>query len=335
MLLSLAARRRVLVVGGKGGVGKTSVASAVALDQARTGRRVLLVSTDPAHNLAHLWGVPVGDQGARVAPRLEAVEIDPARATASHLAAVRETLRRAVPEHLTREVDRHLELARDAPGMHEAAVLERLGEVIDRGAAEADLVVVDTAPSGHTAHLLGLPEQMGRWTDGLLRRHERTRRLDVARANLGDEEAAAVLGPARAGRFARGARARGRESRGLEIREVLERRRALLTRLRGTLTDPSTTAFVVVLVAEHLPVLESVELVEQLGGTGVPVAGLVVNRRSPAQGDLLTARRAVEDGQLAAIRSALPGVPLVEVPLLAGEVVGVDGVERLADVLQA
>lgn len=58
MLLDLAANRQVLFIGGKGGVGKTSVSSAVGLHQARAGRRVLLVSTDPAHNLGHLWDRP-------------------------------------------------------------------------------------------------------------------------------------------------------------------------------------------------------------------------------------------------------------------------------------
>ena len=62
MLLTLAAERRVLFLGGKGGVGKTTVASAVALAAAREGRRALVVSTDPAHNLGHLWGRRIGDR---------------------------------------------------------------------------------------------------------------------------------------------------------------------------------------------------------------------------------------------------------------------------------
>ena len=77
MLLTLAARRRVLFFSGKGGVGKTTVAAATALAQAEAGRRVLLVSTDPAHNLGHLWQREVGPQPVRLAPGLDGLELDP------------------------------------------------------------------------------------------------------------------------------------------------------------------------------------------------------------------------------------------------------------------
>lgn len=313
MLLSLARDRRVLVVGGKGGVGKTSVASAVALAEARRGRRVLLVSTDPAHNLGHLWQQPVGDRGTEVAPGLTAVEIDPAATTQAHLATVRRTMHRLVPEHLRRAVDEHLDLARDAPGMYEAAVLERLAELVVP-AVEADdgLVVLDTAPSGHTARLLALPRALGTWTDALLRGRDRRDRLDDALRSVDPRAPAAT------------------DVREDEIRRVLLRRRARFEQLRDVLTDPTRASFVLVLVAERLPVVESTELHARLGELGVDVGCAVVNRRSPAgSGDLLAARRRHEEEHLRAFRGALGALPLVELPLLPDDVVGVPGLERL------
>ncbi|MEO7131409.1 MAG: ArsA family ATPase, partial [Dermatophilaceae bacterium] len=174
MLLELVARRKVLFVGGKGGVGKTTVASSLALAAARAGRSTLVVSTDPAHNLGHLWDRPVGDETVRLAENLDGLEIDPKRTTDEHLAAVGATMRRLMPEHLSGEIDKHLNLAREAPGTHEAAVLERIAETVEDAEGHYDLVVFDTAPSGHTARLMSLPETMSAWTEGLLKRQDRS-----------------------------------------------------------------------------------------------------------------------------------------------------------------
>ena len=337
-LTDLTTRRDVLFVGGKGGVGKTAVASALALDSARGGRPTLVVSTDPAHNLGHLWGRTVGDEPVELAPLLRGLEIDPGRTTDAHLSAVRETMRRLMPEHLQGEVDKHLDLARDAPGTHEAAVLERLAEVLEQRDRD-ELVVVDTAPSGHTTRLIALPELMQAWTEGLLRRQERSARFGAAlrglEADRGDQAAADVVGVVP--RYGEDPGDRGgdrRSRRDAEIRRVLDRRQDRFRTLRELLQDPARSGFVIVLAAERLPVLETVELHEQLTRSHMDVAALVVNKRSPGDaGDLLAARRVVEDGYLARLRQELPDLPLVEVPLLPGEVLGEDGLGELAAAL--
>ena len=107
-LTELAATHQVLFVGGKGGVGKTAIASALALEQSRAGRLTTVISTDPAHNLGHLWQRRVGDALVELAPLLRGVEIDPARTTDAHLRAVRSTMERLMPEHLQGEVRKHL-----------------------------------------------------------------------------------------------------------------------------------------------------------------------------------------------------------------------------------
>lgn len=330
MLLDLARDKHVLFFGGKGGVGKTSVANAVALAAARAGRRTLVVSTDPAHNLGHLWERAVGDHTVQLAERLDGLEIDPARTTEEHLAAVGATMRRLMPEHLAGEVTRHLDLARDAPGTHEAAVLERIAETVEDAADRYDLVVFDTAPSGHTTRLMSLPETMTAWTDGLLRRQDRSERFGAAMRGLEREDPAAELVGGHGGGGDR------RAQRDQEIRRILVRRRTRFEALRALLADPERTAFVIVLTAERLPVLESVELHGQLVRSGVAVGGLVVNKRSPEDsGDFLTARREQEERHLAVLRSELPDVPVLQLPLLGGDVVGAEAVGRVADEIAA
>lgn len=322
MLLSpggLAESRRVLFVTGKGGVGKTSVASATALARARAGARVLVVSTDPAHNLGHLWDLPVGDRPTRLATCAEegyvdGLEVDPQATVDRHLAAVRGSMGRLLPERLRPAVEQHLAAAREAPGTHESAVLERVAEVLEGGLAGYDLVVFDTAPSGQTVRLMTLPQTLTAWTETLLVNRDRSERFAAALRGVGGGDPGA--------------------DRDAELRRVLTRRQQRFAGLRDTVSDIATTSFVLVLTAERLPVLETLALRDQLTGQGVDVGGLVVNRRSPADaGDLLAERRRLEDRHLAELRRGMVGVPVVEVPLVAGDLVGEEALARLAAVL--
>lgn len=326
MLLSRGAAvptdRRVLFVGGKGGVGKTSVASGIALARAEEGSRVLLVSTDPAHNLGHLWERAVGDDptplalAAKGPGHVHGVEIDPERTAENHLAAVRETMLRLLPERMHKAAERHLELAREAPGTHESATLDRIAECVETGLADYDLVVFDTAPTGHTLRLLALPERLASWTEALLANRDRSARFGAAVRGLGGGADPAESDP------------------DAQLRRVLIRRRQRFGTLRDLVTDHSRTSFVIVLTAERLPVAESTELHRQLCALGVDVGALVVNRRSPEDaGELLAERRRLEDAQLAGLRADVPGVPLVEVPLLPGQLTGKSGVAAMSSAL--
>ncbi len=339
MLLELAANRRVLFVGGKGGVGKTSVASALALASARRGRRTLVVSTDPAHNLGHLWDRKVGDHIVSLAEGLDGMEIDPARSTDAHLAAVGATMRRLMPEHLSKEINKHLELARDAPGTHEAAVLERVAETVEEAEGSYDLVVFDTAPSGHTSRLMSLPETMSAWTEGLLRRQEKSEKFGAALRGLGgdrdrDDPGVSLLGDTTRERKKEPADRRGQRDQ--EIRRILVRRRTRFERLREVLQDPTQTAFLIVLTAERLPVLETIELHEQLTRSGVDVAALIVNKRSPEDsGEFLRGRREQEEAHITELRRELPRIPVTQLPLLGGDIVGPDAVADFARLLSS
>ena len=330
MLLRLAAERRVLFLGGKGGVGKTTVASALALAASRQGRRALVVSTDPAHNLGHLWGRRIGDRPTHLAENLQGLEIDPDATTDRHLADVGRTLKRLMPGSLAGEVDKHMDLSRRSPGTHEAAVLERITELVEEGMREHDLVVFDTAPSGHTARLMALPEVMTAWTDGLLRRREKSQNLGAAMRGLESgrerDRGQALLGST--------APRDPLEERDEEIRSILLRRRDRLASLREVLTDPALSSFAIVLAAERLPVLETIELHEELTRTGVDVGALVVNKRSPAgRGEFLERRRAMEEEHLASLRTALPRVPLQQIPLGEQDVVGAAALEQFSRLL--
>lgn len=323
MLLELARSKSILFFGGKGGVGKTTVSAATAMAMAAEGKRVLLVSTDPAHNLGHLFNRTVGPRPVRLASNLDGMELDPEQTVNEHLEEVSASLRRLMAPHLAGEVDKHIELSRDAPGMQEAAIMERIAEVVEKAATDYDLLVFDTAPSGHTARLIALPEMMSAWTDGLIQRRDKAERFSSVLRNMGSDKSVGnkILG--------------GQEDplveRESRIRSLLNRRRRRFMDLRNALNNPERTSFVIVLAAERLPVLETIALHDQLRRSGVTVGGLVVNKRSPeGMGEFLAERRIQEEVHLGTLTEALPNIPRQDLTLVAHDVVGLGALERFA-----
>jgi arsenite-transporting ATPase len=325
--------RRVIFVGGKGGVGKTTVAAAVALRLADMGRRALVVSTDPAHSLGDVFDVEIGDRRRELAPHLEGLEIDPDAQVDSYLADVKQSMRQLVQPSMYHEVDKQVELARTSPGAVEAAMLERVSEIMIDESGEYDAVVFDTAPTGQTLRLLSLPEIMAAWTDGLLRHREKSDEMGSVLSRMGGGE-----GRGRGddlSHFQQTQEADAGDPRFARLRETLLNRRRIFGRARRLLLDHGVTAFLLVLVPERLPVLETRRAVEALERFHVPVVGLVVNRVLPEGplGEFLEQRRVQEREYLAQIQRQFRALPSVRVPLFSRDVGGVAALREVADYL--
>jgi arsenite-transporting ATPase len=155
---------RFLFFTGKGGVGKTSVACATAVTLADQGRRVLLVSTDPASNVAQVLGVTIGNTVTAIddVPGLSALEIDPERAAEAYRERILGPVRGLLPE---RELASITEQLSGSCTTEVASFNEFTAVLADQDLNSAyDHVIFDTAPTGHTIRLLQLP---GSWTDFL------------------------------------------------------------------------------------------------------------------------------------------------------------------------
>ena len=143
---------RYLFFTGKGGVGKTSLSCATALRLADCGRRVLLVSTDPASNLEEVLGAKIGGAPAEVAPGLFAMNINPETAAAAYRERVIGPVRGSLPESVIRNMEEQLSGACTV----EIAAFDEFSGLLASGSTEFDHVVFDTAPTGHTLRLMGL-----------------------------------------------------------------------------------------------------------------------------------------------------------------------------------
>jgi arsenite-transporting ATPase len=237
-----------LLFGGKGGVGKSTCAAAVALQMART-RRVLLLSTDPAHSLGDVFGERFDNTPRAVAgaPTLHVREID----AAAEMDAMRRRYLDAVDEafaRISRGSGGDAAAFRDLidlapPGIDEVIAIADVAEAIAGGKGGYDAVVTDTAPTGHALRLLQTPSLLREWTQALMALLLKYREV------VGAGSLAALL-------------------------VQLSKR---LRGLQAILTDPGRTRLFVVTRPAMLPTAESRELVAALDRLGIAVGGIIVN----------------------------------------------------------
>lgn len=314
--------QRLIFVGGKGGVGKTTTAAALSLIAADQGRRCLVVSTDPAHSLADIFETSIGDRESPLTSNLWGVEIDPESEADRYIATVKQNLRSLVKPALYSEIDHQMNLTRQAPGSLEAALLERITSLMEKGLNNYDTIVFDTAPTGHTLRLLSLPQLMSTWVDGLLSHRERSAQLGKRFRQLGDGKA--LL-----------AEEKQTDERTEKIRQILTERQRRFYRARRLLLEPQTTAFVLVLIPERLPILESQKALQSLQDNDIPLAGMVINRVLPQQplGDWFEKRRVQEAGYLKEIQQQFRHLPKITVPLFSKDIYGVATLRQVAGYL--
>lgn len=305
--------RQILFFGGKGGVGKTTLAASFAVLAARQGHRTLLVSTDPAHSTADILEASLGSEPRLVLANLWAMEIDPASEADRYIDDVKARIADSTAPRLMQEVHRQIELARISPGAEESALFDRFTRIMEEVGGTYDRVLFDTAPIGHTVRLLSLPELMTAWISGLISRRAKVNLLGSMWRNVAGAAAGAQL------------------EREDPVLAALEERKRRFQRARATLTNRARTTFVFVIIPERLPILETQKSVAALDTYAIPVGAIFVNRVLPpdADGEFLARRREQEATYLEQIDHAFKGHPIYRLPLLERDVVGLDALERI------
>ena len=260
--------RRLIFFGGKGGVGKTTLAAAFATLLAGRGEQTLLVSTDPAHSTSDVLGAKLSREPTELEENLFGVEIDAAADAAAYVERVKEDARGSVSPEVLPAVRQHLELAKSSPGTEESALFDRFVDLIALSPGEYDRIVFDTAPTGHTLRLLTLPALLTAWVEGMVRQREKVAGMERMLRNLAGEE-------------------------GSEEDPTLKRlreRRDKFHHARHRLLEDAL--FYLVLIPERLPIEETSRTFRTLTEGGIEVEGLIVNRVLPdvSEGAFLRAR---------------------------------------------
>ncbi len=170
---------------GKGGVGKTTLSSAFALTLARSGKRVLIVSLDPAHNLGDALRSSLNGKPITVEANLDALEVDLPEWVDKYLKESREQLKANYSYDMALNLDSFFGILKYSPGTEEYAVLWAIEDVHCRLAPLYDYVVFDTPPTALSLRFLSLPAISGLWVAELSKLRERilTRRQTIVKLN--------------------------------------------------------------------------------------------------------------------------------------------------------
>ncbi|MEA1975202.1 MAG: TRC40/GET3/ArsA family transport-energizing ATPase [Bacillota bacterium] len=248
----------IIFFGGKGGVGKTSCSSAFAISKTKQNLKVLLVSTDPAHSISDLFNVTIGDQIVKLADNLFGYEIDAQNESEKYISSIRKNLKRILSPIIIEELNKQLDAASVSPGSHESALFDKMIQIIIDESENFDLIIFDTAPTGHTVRLLSLPEILGAWIDSLMRKRRKTLKLKTMVSNVNQVE-----------------------KENDPILKILQKRKDIMEKARKIMVDDKKLAFMFVLNAEKLPIEETKKAIKILTKYNIPVNNLVVNKILP------------------------------------------------------
>jgi arsenite/tail-anchored protein-transporting ATPase len=239
-------------------------------------------------------------------PNLHGLEIDGAFETQRYVKIVKEQIGTLFGHHIQKEAAKQIDLAASMPGAEEMALFDRIGGLIRGEDERFDLIVFDTAPTGHTLRLIRMPELMEAWIRALSK--SRQAMIGIQQDDATDP----VM---------------------ISLTERLDH----LREFRARLLSPRISAFVLVLVAERLPIEETARAIEQLNDAGVTIGGMVVNRVLPetSPDPFLQSRHEQEQIYLDEIDRRFAGHARVRVPQLPKDVHGVQTLEQLAGLLTA
>lgn len=301
----------MVMFGGKGGVGKTTCASSSAIWAAEHGRNTLIISIDPAHSLGDSLGVDLPPGEPKQIPgidNLTALEINP-KANISEFRGL--TNINPIEEMGMPDIMGGMPLMEDLqeltsmnpPGIDEALALLKMLEFVETE-HNYDLIIFDTAPTGHTLRFLSLPETLSGWIGKLIKMRIKFGNMFGAIKRIITRE-------------------EKKEDNSLKI---LERLNNSILNARDDLTNPLKNSFVIIMIPEEMAITETGRLLNELIKNNIPVSNIVVNQLYQDPSDLCNfcrARREMQQRNLIKIRELFNeklGKNLIEIPLFKEEI---------------
>lgn len=302
---------KLIMVGGKGGVGKTTCSAALAYHLARSGEKTLLISSDPTPSLSDIFEAEIGSKERKIkgVENLYGLEISSEIILQRWKERFGPEIHEVISAFSNLDYD-FVDYIGGAPGIEEEYMLQAILDLVESGKYER--VVWDTAPAGHTLRLLHLPQLF-----------------------LNHLEAAARFYMNLYGAFERVARTVRLKKSKKTILQIIEGWKDLSQKLLDFIRDGEKTAYVMVTIAEALGVRLTERLLKDFDDFHLTVGHLIVNNLVlEADCDFHRQRQAMQRKYLKMLKDSYGRrMRLIEVPLLPYEVRGVKRIAQVAEIL--
>ncbi len=296
---------KVEFYGGKGGVGKTTLSTARAHYYTKLGKKTLLVSTDPAHSISDVLGVQVGSKIKGITPLLDAIEIDPEEEANLYIDQIRKDLNSILSPVVLEDVNKQLRAAKIMPGTHEASLFDKMIILMDMYKEVYDVMIFDTAPTGHTLRLLTLPELLIEWFDGLIKKREKIVKL---KAMLGLKDIDPIL-------------------------TRLKIRRETFLKAKDMIRSENTSIHLV-MNPEKMPLEETKKAMRFLSDANQPVSEIIINKILPTNIVDTFFKNKIEKEQevISEVKSLYKDIKITEIFMLDQDMDS-DSLNRIIDLL--
>lgn len=300
---------RILVFTGKGGVGKTSVAAAMARFSAKEGKKTLIVSTDMAHNLSDIFEVKLGKEICEIAECLYAMEIDPNYMMEHEFKNIKDAIIKLIASVNVSESVGQMSII---PGVDELFSLLKLLEVYETG--EYERIIVDCAPTGETLSLLKFPELLSWYMEKLF--------------PMG-KVAMRVLSPISKTMFKI-------ELPNKEAMTDIEKMYVKLVRLQTLLKDRDITSIRLVTIPEKMVLEETKRNYMYMNLYNFQVDGIFINRILPdMENAFFQEWIEIQKGYVQELEEVFLGIPIYYIPWFDKDINGLEGIDKLAETVLA
>lgn len=294
---------------GKGGVGKTSMAAATALWFANNGKKTLIISTDPAHSLSDSFKTKIGGDVKELKKKLFAVEIDPQKSMQEY----KEKLTPHIQKIEALEglgFEDMFDVSGFTPGIDELAAFDKFLQFMN--SREYEIIIFDTAPTGHALRFLSLPDVLDSWVGKMIKiRMKLSGFMNMFKKFLpfGDPQNDSDFGT-----------------------QQLEEMKKRIEEARQTLTNPVKTHYNMVLIPEIMSIWESQRAIETLKDFGIPVETIIINQIVPQNKicNFCSTKRKQQLERIKEINDKFSKMKIKSMETLKEEVGGFDVLEKVA-----